>query len=249
MAFFTVLPNSSRHRNPSRCESSKVQSISKHPERDTAYPFESISWMCVLMPFGHQDGLEGVLSRFAIGIHARNLPPPIRQVIMKHRQPLRETRLPAVRGAVILMSTTYHTIATASTPFVPKQSYNLHNRVPLCVAYVGGLVSDSRDGVDYTAIQSRCVQTFSGKTSNHSDGSYSHSTTETRMCPDSHTGTITKEHGTRLPVRHNESPSGLDATMTADWPPIGYENIQGDDESCHDLAHAVNQSFRHTVLS
>jgi len=147
------------------------------------------------------------------------------------------------------MSTTYYTTAISSTSFVTNQSYNLHNRVHLCVRCIGGLVSDSRDGVDYTAIQSRCVQAFSGKTSNHSDGSYSHSTTETRMCPDSHTGTITKEHGTRLPVRHNESPSGLDATMTADWPPIGYENIQGDDESCHDLAHAVDQSFRHTVLS
>ena len=110
-------------------------------------------------------------------------------------------------------------------------------------------MSDSRDGVDYTAIQSRCVQAFSGKTSNHSDGSYSHSTTETRMCLDLHSRTITKEHGTRLPVRQSESPSGQDVTMTADWPPIGYENIQGDDESCHDIAHAVNQSFMHTVLS
>jgi len=67
------------------------------------------------------------------------------------------------------------------------------------------------------------------------------------MYPDSHTGTINEHHGTRLPVRQSESPSGQDATMTADWPPIGYENIQGDDESCHDLAQAVNQSIRHTV--
>ena len=147
------------------------------------------------------------------------------------------------------MSETYHTTAISSTSFVPNQSYNLHNRAPVCVARIRGLVSDNRDGVDYTAIQSRCRRAFSDETSNHCDGSYSHSTTEKRMCLDLHSRTSSKEHGTRLPVRHNESPSGLDATMTADWPPIGYENIQGDDESCHDLAHAVNQSFRHTVLS
>ena len=145
------------------------------------------------------------------------------------------------------MSETYHTTATSSTSFVPNQSYNLHNRAPVYVACIRGLVSDSRDGVDYTAIQSRCVQTFSGKTSNHSDGSYSHSTTETRMCLDLHSRTISKYHGSRLPVRHNESPSGQDATMTADWPPIVSEMRQGDDNSCRDLVNAVNQSITQSV--
>jgi len=145
------------------------------------------------------------------------------------------------------MSETYHTTATSSTSFVPNQSYNLHNRVPVCVARIRGLVSDNRDGVDYTAIQSRCRRAFSDETSNHCDGSYSHSTTEKRMCLDLHSRTISKYHGSRLPVRHNESPSGQDATMTADWPPIVSEMRQGDDNSCRDLVNAVNQSISQSV--
>ena len=145
------------------------------------------------------------------------------------------------------MSETYHTTAISSTSFVPNQSYNLHNRAPVCVARIRGLVSDNRDGVDYTAIQSRCRRAFSDETSNHCDGSYSHSTTEKRMCLDLHSRTISKYHGSRLPVRHNESPSGQDATMTADWPPIVSEMRQGDDNSCRDLVNAVNQSITQSV--
>ena len=144
------------------------------------------------------------------------------------------------------MSTTYYTTAISSTSFVTNQSYNLHNRVPLCVRCIGGLVSDSRDGVENTAIQSRCRRASSDETSNHCDGSL-HSTTEKGMHLDSHSRTISKYHGIRLPVRHNESPSGLDATMTADRPPIVSEMRQGDDNSCRDFVRAVNQSISQSV--
>jgi hypothetical protein len=147
------------------------------------------------------------------------------------------------------MSKTYLKTATTSSTSVTNQFYNLYNRIPLCITCIGGFVSDSRDGVDYTAIQSRCMQAFSVKTSNHCDGSFPHSTTEKRMCLDLHPGAISKYHGTRLPVRHIATPSGQDATMTADWPPIVSEMRHGDDNSCHDLAHAFNQSFSHSVIS
>jgi len=155
------------------------------------------------------------------------------------------------------MSKTYHTKAITTTSCVTNQFVTPYNRIPLCLTSIGGFVFDSRDGVEYTAIQSRCVQAFSGKTSKSHRWFFLHSTTKKNVqgfplpVPlsklASKTGYTTSWYTATRPTPRNTIRTGChhDSGLA----PIVSEMRHGDDNSCHDLAHAVTQSFSHSVIS
>ena len=108
---------------------------------------------------------------------------------------------PTIQTDVPLCLTSFEGRASClSITSANQQATNTYNRVPFCVASIGGFVSDSRDGVDRTAIESRRGLTFSHETAILPKGFFA-SYLGKGMHPDSHPGTISKYDGIRESVR------------------------------------------------